>query len=113
MVQELKVVSISQWLSIHSCAATGCPRLTVDELLTCSELPVEKILDLIHQLYCQHAHQVKAKTVEVVLVGPVEDAVGNVFGYHWSLAGQIVTTTRAIGKLTILGAIEVIRHGLL
>ena len=113
MTQELKVISISQRLSVHSCTATGRPRLTVDELLTCSELPVEKILDPVHQLYRQHSHQVKAKAVEVVLVCPVEDAVGNVFGYHWSLAGQIVTTTRAIGKLTVLGAIEVVGHGLL
>ena len=59
------------------------------------------LVDFIHQgidgVHVDQAHKVEPETVDMVLVGPVFDAVHDVLAYHAPLGGGVVAAAGAVG----------------
>ena len=90
------------------------PGLPVQKLLSHAELRVQLLPDPVHQLRGQKTHQVKAKPVQMVFSGPIQNGIHNVVIHHGPSNRHIASTGRTVGQRAVLIPSGVItRHGAL
>ena len=94
--------------------AAGAPSLSIDK-----DRRVDGIhgsTDGVHGLDIMDAHEVEAKTINVIFIDPVFHALHHHLSHQWSVAGCLIAATRTIGvvaqwRLTVEivgeGALEV------
>ena len=70
--------------------------------------------DLLNGLHIDQTHQIKAKTVDMVFIRPVVDAVYNVLAHHAAFGCGVVAAERTVGPTTVFtDAAEIGGHDLI
>ena len=113
-IQKMDMCFIRQEsISFHS-RFIRSPRLSKNQLFPGSIAGIQFLSNPVHQLHIQKSHQVKAESIHMVLFGPVQHRLQNVFGTHCLLTCHIISTGRSIGNTAVFPhPVEIPRHRLL
>ena len=69
------------------------------------------LTNFIHRCYIMNAHQIKAKTVKVIFINPMQHGFYHIFPHHRTVTCRFIATSGSVSKATIRHlAIKISRH---
>ena len=85
------------------------PTLTInnDTRINCRSC----LTNFIHRCYIMNTHQIKAETVKVILIKPMQHGLYHIFPHHRAVTCRFITASGSISKATVRHlAIKISRH---
>ena len=77
----------------------GRPAFTIDA--NCRVYSVHRLADFVHCLDVMHSHQVKAETIDMIFLHPVEDGFYHKLTHHRALACRLIAASRTIRQAAV------------
>ena len=101
-VQKLHVFlkGLNIWLFYTGFA--GGPGFSEYQLFASAKTCIQRPANPVHKLSVQKTHQIKSEAVNVDLLCPVQNGIHNIIGTHGVLAGNVISTGRAVGDSAVL-----------
>ena len=104
--RHLSTIGLYRTTLFFQLRCLGCPALTVQQ--DGRVYFIQHSTDSVHRLDVMDSHQVKAETVQMVLLHPPAYRLQHELAHHWTLAGGLVAATGCISQTAILTrAVEV------